>query len=235
MTTKTVYQTSHLGLYVGPVEADESPLEPGVFLLPAGCVETPPPPAPEFKVACWISPDWHLLDYYEGLVVYNVQTREPKTIDQVGPLPNGYTLKKPAPHQMWKNGQWVDDLHAVLTSLHAAKLVGFEQQHQAHLKAGLTSAALGTPHRYSSHVADRISLLELVTANMEADYLCHDEHQEHRYRPHTSEQLRQVVGDQALASQAAALQLDRLQRAADQAVADQDLPALRALEWSVPT
>lgn len=234
MTTKTVYQTNYLGLYVGPVEADESPLEPGVFLLPAGCVEMPPPPAPEFKIACWISPDWHLLDYFGGLVVYNVQTREPMTIDQVGPLPNGYTLKKPAPHQVWKSGQWVDDLHAVLTSLHAAKLAGFEQHHQDHLRAGVSSSALGTPHRYGSQLADRVSLLELVTANLDAEYPCHDEQSDRRYRPHTREQLRQVVEDLALANQAAALQLDRLQRAADHAVANQDLSALKALEWSMP-
>jgi hypothetical protein len=42
MTQKIVYQTDHLGLYVGETEADESPLEPGEFLIPGGCVEDPP-------------------------------------------------------------------------------------------------------------------------------------------------------------------------------------------------
>jgi hypothetical protein len=38
-----VYQTDNQGFYLGPVQADESPLEAGVFLIPAGCVEEEPP------------------------------------------------------------------------------------------------------------------------------------------------------------------------------------------------
>lgn len=41
--SKTVYQTDNAGLYTGPTQADESPLEPGVYLLPAGAVDQPPP------------------------------------------------------------------------------------------------------------------------------------------------------------------------------------------------
>lgn len=40
---KTVWQMDARGYCVGPVEADPSPLESGVYLIPAGCVETPPP------------------------------------------------------------------------------------------------------------------------------------------------------------------------------------------------
>lgn len=38
------YQSDHDGWYAGTVEADESPLEPGVFLLPGGAVWAAPPP-----------------------------------------------------------------------------------------------------------------------------------------------------------------------------------------------
>jgi hypothetical protein len=44
MNTKTVHQLDDEGFYVGSSGADESPLEPGVFLIPAGCVEPEPPP-----------------------------------------------------------------------------------------------------------------------------------------------------------------------------------------------
>lgn len=40
---KTVYQLDDNGIYIGETVADESPLEPGVFLIPAGCVMDPPP------------------------------------------------------------------------------------------------------------------------------------------------------------------------------------------------
>ena len=44
MRTKTVWQThAPTGLLIGPTVADESPMEPGVWLIPAGAVETPPP------------------------------------------------------------------------------------------------------------------------------------------------------------------------------------------------
>ncbi len=43
MSQKLVYQTDHAGLYVGKTFADLSPLEPEIYLIPAGCVELAPP------------------------------------------------------------------------------------------------------------------------------------------------------------------------------------------------
>ena len=43
MTEKIVYQYDASGLYLGTSVADESPLEQGVFHLPAHCTETPVP------------------------------------------------------------------------------------------------------------------------------------------------------------------------------------------------
>jgi hypothetical protein len=61
MSTKIVYQTGPDGRYVGPTEADESPLEPGVWLIPAGAVETPPPEAPEGHFARWTGMAWEVV------------------------------------------------------------------------------------------------------------------------------------------------------------------------------
>lgn len=41
--TKIVHQTDYEGWYVGETVADESPLEPGVYLMPAGAYEDAPP------------------------------------------------------------------------------------------------------------------------------------------------------------------------------------------------
>lgn len=46
MTEKLVSQLDALGYFTHPTVADESPLEPGVFLLPAGAVDLPPPVVP---------------------------------------------------------------------------------------------------------------------------------------------------------------------------------------------
>lgn len=40
---KMVSQLNHEGYYVGPVTADESPLESGVFLMPGGSIAMAPP------------------------------------------------------------------------------------------------------------------------------------------------------------------------------------------------
>ena len=60
--TKLVSQLDSNNRFVGQVTADESPLEPGVFLYPAGTIDVEPPNIPEGKVAIWKSEEWVLED-----------------------------------------------------------------------------------------------------------------------------------------------------------------------------
>jgi hypothetical protein len=53
MDMKQVIQLDADGYFVGPVIADASPLEPGVYLIPAGAVDAPMPTIPEGKRAKW--------------------------------------------------------------------------------------------------------------------------------------------------------------------------------------
>lgn len=56
-----VYQTNRMGFYVGETEADESPLEPGVILMPAGAVAVAPPETwPEGFLPRWNGSGWVL-------------------------------------------------------------------------------------------------------------------------------------------------------------------------------
>ena len=50
---KQVIQLNHEGYFVGVTNADESPLEPGVYHIPAGCIDTSVPTIPEGKLAKW--------------------------------------------------------------------------------------------------------------------------------------------------------------------------------------
>jgi len=50
---KQVIQLDADGYFVGLTTADESPLEPGVFLIPAGAIDAPVPSIPEGKLAKW--------------------------------------------------------------------------------------------------------------------------------------------------------------------------------------
>lgn len=58
---KQVIQLNQAGYYVGVTVADESPLEPGVYLLPGGAIDAPVPSVPEGKCAKWVG-EWVLED-----------------------------------------------------------------------------------------------------------------------------------------------------------------------------
>lgn len=61
MTTKIVYQYDIAGMFTGEMEADESPLEPGVFLIPARCVEVSPPAYSGDQWPRWNGAQWELI------------------------------------------------------------------------------------------------------------------------------------------------------------------------------
>lgn len=58
---KIVSQLDQNGRYIGPVVADLSPLEPGVYLLPGGAVDAPPPDVPDGMYAQWNGADFDLI------------------------------------------------------------------------------------------------------------------------------------------------------------------------------
>jgi len=92
--TKTVYQTDVSGLFVGEVQARESPLEPSVYMIPAGCVEVPPPVAEIKKVAVWMADAWALVADHRGEVWF--VGGEAVTVDFVGdPRERGFSPKLP--------------------------------------------------------------------------------------------------------------------------------------------
>lgn len=61
MTTNIVYQYDIAGMYTGTTEADESPLEPGVLLIPARCVTVEPPEFSGNQRPRWNGAKWELI------------------------------------------------------------------------------------------------------------------------------------------------------------------------------
>jgi hypothetical protein len=53
MNQKQVCQLNNEGYFIGVTVADESPLEPGVFLMPFGTVDADVPSIPDGKRAKW--------------------------------------------------------------------------------------------------------------------------------------------------------------------------------------
>lgn len=62
MSTTPAYQFDLAGLYLCETVAHESPLEPGVFHVPARCTLTPPPEhVPDDKWPRWNGSSWDLV------------------------------------------------------------------------------------------------------------------------------------------------------------------------------
>lgn len=62
MTTKIAYQFDFSGILLGQTEADESPMEPGVYLLPARTTLVPPPrTVPDGQWPRWNGRAWELV------------------------------------------------------------------------------------------------------------------------------------------------------------------------------
>lgn len=231
MSTKIVYQTDHLGIYTGITVADESPLEPGVWLIPGGCVEVAPPAVPEKKAALWDGRKWQLVDSYQGLTVYSTTTRAPVVIDRAGALPEGYTLEVPGPGQIWSNGHWIDDMPTVLELRYSAQLAAVNKACLQEITGGFWSAALGERFFYDAQVEDQLNLTGLILRGLGGGYACRDQSGVQDFRDHTHEQLLQV------SNEFTGFKLQRLRKANDlkqalaAARADADLDAINAVSW----
>jgi hypothetical protein len=60
-------------VYLGSSDADESPLEPGVFLIPAYATELEPPECDESEVPVFDGSSWSIIDNCSG-VYYSTDT-----------------------------------------------------------------------------------------------------------------------------------------------------------------
>ncbi|POF99971.1 DUF4376 domain-containing protein [Pseudomonas putida] len=234
MTSKTVFQTDSRGLYVGTALADPSPLEPGVWLIPGGCVDVPPPQAPENKAPLWNGEAWELVNFYQGLIVYSIATGEPMELNGFQEIPTGYTIKQPGPNQVWQSGEWVDDTAAILAKLYQDKLAAISQAYAQHIESGYQSDALGQPHFYPSSLEDQVNLTGLIFAGLDGAYPCADAEGARRYLLHSVEQLHLVNKDLVRFKQAALQHAAQLKQDLAQALQDTDLGAMRAVEWTVP-
>jgi len=80
--------------YLGTTPAQESPLEPGVVLMPANSTAIQPPALGEKQAAVWNGSEWSLSSDFRGTVYYDADGKE-YTQNQLGELPEWALLEKP--------------------------------------------------------------------------------------------------------------------------------------------
>lgn len=101
------------GLFVGATAAEESPLEPGVHLIPAFATEVAPPSTHEREALVFIGGSWTTVPDWRGAALYSKETGQRAQLDQVGILPDdvGLTVLCPPRAQdreaaVFRGGAW---------------------------------------------------------------------------------------------------------------------------------
>ncbi|MEW8796947.1 tail fiber assembly protein [Klebsiella michiganensis] len=82
------------------------------FILPEGCTFVAPPEDKSTFVTRWNGTEWIYVKDLRGQVIWSTVTREPVTVSDVGPVPDGYTLKIPGPFDEWDGSAWVKNAQA---------------------------------------------------------------------------------------------------------------------------
>jgi len=103
--------------FISENEATESPLEPGVFLIPADATTIPPLEIIDNKVPCFVAGVWTQNDDLRGQTVYEIETKMESVIDYVGPIADGFTELEPTEFDVWNVDKWEVDADAELQSV----------------------------------------------------------------------------------------------------------------------
>lgn len=118
-----------------------------------------------------------------------------------------------------------------LRRAHADKTDHVDRACEHAITAGFQSAALGTPHRYSSQLDDQLNLTGAILRGLDMPYACRDEQGVRAFRLHTVEQLRQVGDDFTLYKLQLLQHANALKQQLDLALAAGDIEAMQAITW----
>ncbi|CAI1792413.1 MULTISPECIES: tail fiber assembly protein [Serratia] len=79
------------------------------YTLPEGCTFIAPPDAKPTFVTQWNGTEWVYVKDLRGQLAYSTETKEPISLTEIGPLPDGYTLLPPGRFEQWDGKRWVKD------------------------------------------------------------------------------------------------------------------------------
>lgn len=128
-TQKQVCQLDERGFFVGSVMADLSPLEPGLYLLPGGTVDVPPPEDVQPGHVYWLTdggswdsaPDFRKPALYvtrDGRSYTLNAVQDARAYDGIGPLPDWLTLiPRPNSWSIWNGSSWVEDAELLASTV----------------------------------------------------------------------------------------------------------------------
>lgn len=110
--------------YLGEGVADSSPLEPGVFIVPAFATADAPPKVPQGEAARFVQVfdeeghekpgRWEIVTDARGKTVWVKATGEMKVIDELGDMTTDVTDVERPPFHIWDSNAWKLDVEAWL-------------------------------------------------------------------------------------------------------------------------
>jgi hypothetical protein len=222
MNTKTVYvYDPETGESLGAYKAQESPLDPGVYLIPEHSSVVAPPAVPAGYVAVFTDGAWVAEEDHRGAIVYDQTTGSAQEITAIGSIPAGCAFTPPPPTLLQAQSEQIAKLSAAC---------------QAQIYAGFQSSALGAAHTYPAKDKDQAnlsgsvvaSLLPNLPANWTTPFWCEDGNGAWAFVPHTAAQIQQVGSDGKDAIVAA---LGKNANLAAQVMAASDVEAVLAIVW----
>lgn len=107
------YKYSQTGEFLYEIQCQESPREPGKFLIPANATTVAPPEKQAGKYRVWNGEEWGYRDDNRGKTMYSVtDSRQTGTMSNVlgANVPDGWTLTPPPDSDnkyTFVGGQWV--------------------------------------------------------------------------------------------------------------------------------
>ena len=111
MSTKKVYLYNKNNEYTGVYEAQESPLEPGVFIVPVQHLPIAPPVTNEHEVAVCENGKWVVYPDVRGVPMYKKTDGTESRMESYGPVPDTHVVETP-PKDMynpsWNGTNWVE-------------------------------------------------------------------------------------------------------------------------------
>lgn len=118
------YKYSQTGEFLYEIQCQESPREPGKFLIPANATTVAPPAEQAGKARVWNGEEWAYRDDNRGKTMYSVtDSRQTRTMSNVlgANVPDGWTLTPPPDSEnkyTFVGGEWlpqsVEELRAQL-------------------------------------------------------------------------------------------------------------------------
>lgn len=123
------------GELLGIGQADESPEEPGVFLIPGHATAITPPAVVDGYTRCFIDGVWTQVEDHRGKKIYLKLDGSELMVTVLGPIPNQYIDQAPTvPYPTWKNQKWVTDVdrekNYLITSKLAEIVISDEAMHR---------------------------------------------------------------------------------------------------------